>query len=214
MCPSVGFVHVTRFCYSHFLHLLSPIYQSATVCLSAALPLCKHTHTHFRHTWTNGHVRPKTPTKAKNRRRGNADATAGNGGRTGWACQEPHEVKRPSWWTRSRARQVNGGRARDAPAVPRFGGPRAKSGIPQPQQISSVRSQHALARRRATAITKQSRDSREGGRGAGSLPCLTCSELMKQEKLGNTSSINFHRHAHKHTITRASTDSGHIEHVF
>lgn len=159
------------------------------------------------------HVRPNTPTKVKNRRRGNADAAAGDRGGQGGCARSPAKFSGHLGGHAAEHDKSTEGE-REMPRPSRGSGPRAKSGIPQPRQISSVRSQHALAQRRATAITKQSRDSREGGRGAGSLPCLTCSELMKQEKLGHTSSINFHTHAHKHTITRASTDSGHIEHVF
>lgn len=83
-------------------------------------------------------------------------------------------------------------------------------------------SQHALARRRVTAVaTAKQRRGRKGDGEAGSLPRLPCRELMKQGKLGYTSSINFHTHTctQTHTtsrgiMTRARTDSRHIEHVF
>lgn len=72
----------------------------------------------------------------------------------------------------------------------------AKSGISHTHQISSAQSQHALARRRVIAVTsaKQRRDRKRDSE-VGSLPCLPCSELMKQGELGYTSSINFHTHS-------------------
>ena len=140
MCLSVGFVHVTRFCFSHFLRLLSPIYQSATVCLSACLPVClqhcpsANTHTLQTHMDIQNHVRLNTQTKVKNRRRGNADAAAGNRGEQGGCARSPTKFSDHLGGHAAEHDKSTEGE-REMPRPSRGSGPRAKSGIPQPRQI-------------------------------------------------------------------------------